>query len=965
MRIYSNQVLFYLLDKWRGNVASLSLDGSLISTTKSLNPSIELSEILDVATIKRKLIGDELSVKVASGSGMLRIRSGDRASLTQFSHELEQVWREYNINQLRAHLDAIGHILVTLEELDDPTKYPAACLVQPVLAEAQNLETQLFSKLNMEAIGDDRFQDIATIRSFLAAPRTLRTEAIMEFEQKQLERWTDFFDSFEANPLTLEQRIAVIVDEDATLVLAGAGSGKTSVITAKAGYLIKAGIRRPHEILLLAFARDAATEMSERIEERCGEPVEARTFHALAYDIIGRVEGGKPALAAHATDEKAFLVLIRDILIQLAKTVSEASKAIIGWFSSARLEEKSEWDFQRKHDYYTYLEKEDLRTLQGEKVKSYEELLIANWLYENGVEYEYEPDYEFDTSNPTKRNYCPDFRLTESGVYLEHFGVRKKRGKDGQDMFVTAPWIDQVAYLKGMDWKRQIHQKHETTLLETYSYERQEGQLLESLAEKIKPYATLRPRPREALFDRVVEMNQIDSFVQLLGNFLRNFKSGGYSVKDCTQKAEKVKLGRRASAFLTVFKPVYEAYEESLGSRIDFEDMVLRAAQYVETGKFQSSFRHVLVDEFQDISRSRARLIKALLGQHKDARLFAVGDDWQSIYRFAGSDIHLMRNFGAEFGGEYEGETGVHRTVDLGRTFRSVDKIAFAARHFILQNPNQLTKNIIPAGMTENPAIRIVRTFRHDSEQKLSEVLSRLQTTAIDKERCASVLLLGRYRYSAPENLSCLRMDHPDLEINFKTIHSSKGLEADHVILLEVFRGRVGFPSEMVDDPLLTMVSPEAEPFENAEERRVMYVAMTRARESVTIMASAARQSAFVDELLEDAEYGVSTEETMIVKSYICGDCQGHLFAVPKRDQGTFYRCEHIELCGNVLPACSNCGEGLPENDAAKGSATCVCGESYLACPECSEGWLVERKGRYGKFLGCIKYPRCTGKAKI
>ncbi|WP_066705212.1 hypothetical protein [Celeribacter ethanolicus] len=118
--------------------------------------------------------------------------------------------------------------------------------------------------------------------------------------------------------------------------------------------------------------------------------------------------------------------MIRDILIRLAKTISEASKAIIGWFSSARLEEKSEWDFKQKHDLYTNLEKEDLRTLQGEKVKSYEELLIANWLYENGVEYEYEPDYEFDTSDPTKRNYCPDFRLTESGVYIEHFGVRKQ-----------------------------------------------------------------------------------------------------------------------------------------------------------------------------------------------------------------------------------------------------------------------------------------------------------------------------------------------------------------------------------------------------------------------------------------------------------------------------------------------------------------------------------------------------------
>lgn len=155
-------------------------------------------------------------------------------------------------------------------------------------------------------------------------------------------------------------------------MLAGAGSGKTSVITAKAGYLVKAGIQKPDQILLLAFARDAAREMSERIEERCGEPLEARTFHALAYDIIGAVEGTKPALAAHATDDKAFLALIKDILRALVATDSDVSRAIIRWFSYTHLEEKSEWDFEQKHEYYTFIEKADLRTLQGEKVKSFE-----------------------------------------------------------------------------------------------------------------------------------------------------------------------------------------------------------------------------------------------------------------------------------------------------------------------------------------------------------------------------------------------------------------------------------------------------------------------------------------------------------------------------------------------------------------------------------------------------------------
>ena len=420
-------------------------------------------------------------------------------------------------------------------------------------------------------------------------------------------------------------------------------------------------------------------------------------------------------------------------------------------------------------------------------------------------------------------------------------------------------------------------------------------------------------------------------------------------------------------AFVTIANQVerFATDPQSLKGRIDFEDMVLRAAKYVESNRFQSPFGHVLIDEFQDISRSRARLVKALLAQRDDARLFAVGDDWQSIYRFAGSDIHLMRNFGAEFGGEFDGEKAVHRTVDLGRTFRSVDKIAFAARRFVLKNPTQLTKTVIPAGTSESPAIQIVSTFRHDSHDKLSAVLASLQATAETKDNPVSVLLLGRYRHSAPENIRRLHSDYPDLDITFKTIHSSKGLEADHVILLEVFSGRTGFPSEIVDDPLLTMVSPEAEPFEHAEERRVMYVAMTRARDSLTIMASTARQSSFVAELLGEVEYEVAAESTATAKSHTCGECQGHLFPVPRKDGGVFYRCEHTELCGNTISPCAACGVGFPVRNTASGISTCECGEEYRPCPKCNDGWLIERKGRYGRFLSCVKFPRCNGKGKI
>ncbi|MEP3948107.1 UvrD-helicase domain-containing protein [Ascidiaceihabitans sp.] len=515
-----------------------------------------------------------------------------------------------------------------------------------------------------------------------------------------------------------------------------------------------------------------------------------------------------------------------------------------------------------------------------------------------------------------------------------------------------------------MEWKRGVHADNETTLIETFSYDREDGRLLDALAEKVAPFETVNPRSPETLFDRVVELNQADSFVQLLGTFLKHYKGGGYQLAECAEKGRSLKLGKRAAAFLSIFEPVYVEYQKQLDGRIDFEDMVLRATKYVETKEFHSPFKHILVDEFQDISRSRGRLVKALKAQHSDARIFAVGDDWQSIYRFAGSDINLMRSFGEEFGGEFDGQTGVHRTVDLGRTFRSIDQIAHAAKRFVLQNPAQLNKTVIPAGTSEKPALKLVSTIKADEKSKLKQVLYSVQEPGKQGKR-TSVLLLGRYRHLAPTNLSQIRREFPDLEISFRTIHASKGLEADHVVILNMFRGRTGFPSEIVDDPLLSLVSPEAEPFENAEERRVMYVALTRARKTVTLMGSASKQSTFVSELLDDPAYGAVGAQKEEEFNHTCGACGGHLVPVPTKDGRIWYRCEHATLCGHSLNACTACGKGLPVRKQSTDFSKCSCGAEFQNCPSCEDGWLVERKGRYGAFLGYISYPRCKGKAKI
>lgn len=963
MRLQQKLLFRLLVDPFGRSARSLEIVGTnLRMSRRGRAVEIPLQDVSAAPTVKQGKLGASLRI-ASEGNSEIYLKGAGKAEAVAFAAAIREAWTRTNRDILDTQESRLESVLSRISKLQAPSRYPAACAVTPLLEEARALSKSL-SKVRLEAVGQEAAEKIARVSHFSADPRTARATAIEAFASTELARWSEFFDTIESKPLTPEQRLSVVVDEDATLVLAGAGSGKTSVITAKAAYLVKSGIRKPEEILLLAFAKNAALEMSERVEARSGVPIAAQTFHALAYDIIGKVEGSKPALAEHASDDLAYTNLLREILRHLVRSRPEVAVKIIRWFAHFLVEPKSEWDFQTKHEFYTHLEQQDLRTLQGEKVKSYEELQIANWLYENGIAYEYEPLYEHKVSDGGRRDYQPDFRLTESGVYIEHFGVRRQKLANGLERLVTAPFVDRGTYLEGIEWKRQVHAKHGTILIETFSYEQQEGRLLTSLAEKLAKHVELRPRPPEEIYDRIIEMHQVDDFTKLLGTFLRKYKSGAYRVADCLAKAEALKLRLRANAFLEVFEPVYEEYQVQLKDRIDFEDMILRAARYVEAGKYLSPYGHILVDEFQDISQSRARLVKALKAQQPDARLFGVGDDWQSIFRFAGSDIHLMRRFGEEFGGSFDGEKGVHRTVDQGRTFRSVDQIAFAARTFVLRNPDQIPKRIVPAGTATEPAIKVVIVAKGEDQSRLADVLQSLARKPREAEKLSTVLLLGRYSFLRPD-LALLKRQFPGLQITFKTIHASKGLEADHVVLLNADSGQMGFPSEIVDDRLLALVSPQEEAFPNAEERRVMYVAMTRARHTLTILSSNARPSAFVMELRVDPAYCLKGSPEERTEDHRCGECGGRLIAVTGQDGRIWYRCEHARHCGNLLPACQACGSQLPRRAGTKTEVTCSCGAAYHACQSCADGWLVERAGRYGAFLGCVRYPACSGKGKV
>ena len=865
--------------RFRG-IAHSDTELTLLARTPGTVP---FSEIPSPLRMTRVLGFPALMVALCDGREIKVVGVSRRAG-ADFVASANEAWCRHAAEQVGLFADELHKLAKIVGRLRRPRCYPSACLVEPYLERANRVIASLPKHVPDGVLPAKLQESLDAVTGFQRKPQRIREAAIKVYTHSELEASRELFDTIESNPLTDEQRLAVVTDEDATLVLAGAGSGKTSVIVAKAAHLVRRGIRQPDEILLMAFGKDAAAEMASRIKERTGTSVDAMTFHSLGNDIIRKAEGGVPALAPHASDDVQFRDLLKDILKTEIAAQPDLAALLLKWFSEQCLPYRSEWDFSTWSEYIEYVEAHEPRTLKGEVVKSFEEWEIANWLHLNGIAYVYEPSYEHELPKNNRRAYTPDFRLTESGVYIEHFGVRRSRGSDGKDILTTAPCIDREAYLADMKWKRQVHREHGTKLIETYSYEKVEGCLTSALEEKLKPFATPDPVPPEDMFDRLFELGQIDEFTQTLGTFLRHFKGSGITVEQCRRRAEGSGDRARGLAFLKIFEAMLEAYEGRLGDRIDFEDMIARATGHLKSGRFRSPYRHLLVDEFQDISAGRARLLLELKKQHRDARIFAVGDDWQSIFRFTGSDIHLMRNFGREFGGVHAGSDGVHSIVDLGRTFRSVDRIALAARKFILRNPSQITKKVVPAAKTGTPAISVWHYGRRGEAKALAAALNDIPAAAKGK---SSVLLLGRYRFVKPGNLAELRSSHPGLSIRFMTVHSSKGLEADHVVILRANSGSMGFPSEITDDPLLDLVLPEPEEFGHSEERRLFYVALTRARWTASILADRQRPSVFVRELLEDPRYGVVQSGSAGIAAHRCGVCGGRMLARTSR-KGTY-----------------------------------------------------------------------------
>ena len=901
----------------------------------------------DIEAVEMKAGRRWTGVRLSHATGAATVSGLSRTDAKALADAVERARVEWWRGALAPQIGVLRSVHDRLAELVDPPRYVDTDALGELMRDAQAAAGGLVARWPDSLSDAPEIRMLRGILEFLEAPDNARSKANEAFVAKELVRSRDLFDRIEARPLTDEQRRAVVVDERRNLVVAAAGSGKTSVIVAKAGWLVRRGYRKPSELLLLAFARDARNEMEERVGTRLGttaaKGVTVRTFHSLGMAIIGEAEGKRPALAGTAENDRALFDLLRGIVADLLAD-GALSETVLEWFQDQFAPYRSKHEFATWGAYWTYIRRNDIRSLKGDTVKGYEECEIANFLYLNGVAYEYEAAYEHETATAEKRQYKPDFLLPDHGIYIEHFGLDAAGN--------TAPFVDREKYLEEMEWKRRVHAERGTVLVETFTHERIDGRLIRNLTEKLAAHGVeLTPLPRERVFSVLEDQRRIDPFIRLLATFLQHFKGSRLSLEEVAQRARSLDDEGRAEAFMVVFGPIFERYQETLAraGEIDFHDMIARATDHVEAGRYRSPFGYILVDEFQDISPARARLLKALLDRSPGAQLFAVGDDWQAIYRFGGSEIAVMREFGDRFG-DFE-------RVDLETTFRCSDRIAAVATDFVLRNPAQIRKTVRATRKGDGPAVH-VGLPGDEGFSLLKEALDRIAEDAGRHDGTSEVLLLGRYRHLQPLNLGGLAKQYPGLRFTYMTVHRAKGLEADYAVVLGLCAGKHGFPVEIVDDPLfdLVMAAPEAHP--NAEERRLLYVALTRARRQVFLLAEGGPPSAFVTELI-DGGYDITVFGRLPEGDVPCPQCkEGQLERRENAREGSiFYSCSNWPYCEHTGRPCPKCGTGLPVRSG--GAFRCRdCGGSIEGCPSC-DGWLETRMGRFGRFLGCSNFPDC------
>ena len=607
-------------------------------------------------------------------------------------------------------------------------------------------------------------------------------------------------------------------------------------------------------------------------------------------------------------------------------------------------------------------------TLNNEVLRSLEEVRIANFLYLNNIDYEYEPIYQYRILDANKP-YTPDFKIKQGdkSSYIEHFGITES----GQSNRYTQAELNK--YKSRINDKILLHRSHRTDLIYTFSRYNDHRDYIDHLKEQLLQRGyTLRPKPATEVYKKLADNEEnkyIFRLTLLICNFISNFKTQGYQLEQFDKFRASTK-NIRTDLFLEICSICYLEYQKALKENhcIDFQDMINESADIIHKRLISRDlldFKYIIVDEYQDISRQRYNLIREL-SQLCHAKIVAVGDDWQSIYAFSGSILPLFTRFSQEVSYAQE--------LKITHTYRNAQEIIDIAGTFIQKNSNQIKKELISPKRISNPVI--IRTYSEDpierqkggryyslaaEVEKAIEDIIKYNNQEI-KHRVTSILLIGRYGFDARHLCVSSNFTYDEktgkiystkynkqVKLQFLTAHSSKGLSAENVIIINAKDDIYGFPSKVDDDPILNLVVSNDQSYNYAEERRLFYVALTRTKNRVFIITPEKRPSEFIKELLSDTqsypnvtlkgELKVSSNELITVQNR-CPICGYPMKLRWNKNYGL-----KLWICTNDQEIC-----GFMTNDRRGRDL------SIQKCDWCEDGFLIVKRGKKGYFLGCTNY---------
>lgn len=690
------------------------------------------------------------------------------------------------------------------------------------------------------------------IRDFEAIPDIVQNHNEKIFGDL-LDRHKTFFDHCLKYPLDRQQRRSILSEEENCLVVSSAGSGKTSSIVGRVKYLINIKKVAPERILLISYTNKAAAELTERM----GIPgLRGYTFHKLAIDLIGQYTGCKPSICDNT--DALFIQVYRDLLNDVA-----FRKHAIEYFVDYQAQD-ADWERKKQERRQQLSEQKTVRLrallpdMDGNAiyVRSEQEQKICFVLSSLGVRFRYEEPYEHPVADEMHAQYKPDFSIYfEQGgrrkrIYLEHFGVDEHGmvpawfAKDRNISYEEA----NKRYNDGITWKKAAHEKFGTVLLTSSSADFYYADIREKLKRQLEEAGVpIQERTDEEMFESILPKGgrQEKAFIRLMATFTTLLKSSCRSLNEVLRQVERENDERSRFVIRKIFRPVYERYTEMLqqSGQIDFTDAILQATDICQMSH-PVSFDHIIVDEFQDISVDRYRFLKALRESTPPAKLYCVGDDWQSIYRFSGSDMALFNSFP-----EFFGPTEINK---IETTYRFGEPLVSLSSRFIQRNAAQIKKEIHPF----NDRIRTALSFEAYDRNEYCSVIAQLVASVPADQ---SIFLLGRYSFD-DYYLSFMYQSMKEgnrfyylignRKVEFLTVHKSKGLEANYVILLQCNKDTYGFPSRVSDDPTLQYVLTKSDQYPYGEERRLFYVAITRAKVHTWVLYDRRFPSVFVDEFL-------------------------------------------------------------------------------------------------------------------